>query len=155
MPVWRSKDDNAVVATIGRRRIDIVVYKDGNLVALIETESDLNDLRIDGVSKRVNHYDVASIAKTQDGTYFHSYNSVERMASAAFYWGVFRRTGIYPSSQDAVRMLEDLSTDDSIDHNPAQIPMFLISGLCRRQDAAILARRLNSLGAKLICVRNA
>jgi hypothetical protein len=155
MPVWRSKDNNAVVPTKGRRRVDIVVYKNGDLVALIETESDLNDLRSDGVTKRNGHYDVASIAKAKDGTYFNSYNSIERMASAAFYWNAFRSTGRYPSPRDAVIMLEAVRSDDSRNHNPAQIPLFLVSGFCRRQDPAILSRRLESLGAKLICAHNA
>jgi len=136
----------------GRRRVDFVVYKNGELVALIETESDLNYLRIDGITKRNGHYDVASIAKSNDGTYFNSYNSIERMASAAFYWNVRCNTGSYPSPNDAVKMLEALMSDDSRDHNPAQIPLFLVSGFCRRQDPAILSRRLGSLGAKLICV---
>jgi len=122
-----------VVPTKRRRRIDVVVYKSSDLVALIETESDLNDLRIDGITKRNGHYDVASIAKSKDGTYFNSYNSIERMASAAFYWSALRSSGSYPSPQQAVKMLEALMSDDSRDHNPAQIPLFLVSGFCRRQ----------------------
>ena len=132
-----------------------MVYKNRDLVALIETESDLNDLRVDGVTKRNGHYDVASIAKTKDGTHFNSYNSLERMASAAFYWSVLRGTGRYPSPLDAVRMLEGVMSDDSKDHNPGQVPLFLVSGLCRRQDPVILSRRLESLGAQLICAHSA
>jgi hypothetical protein len=50
MPVWRSKDDQAIEPTTGRRRVDIIVYGDSTPVALIETESDLNDLRPTGVT---------------------------------------------------------------------------------------------------------
>lgn len=151
MPVWRSKDDGTVVPTKGRRRVDIVVYRDGNLVALVETESDLNDLRVAGVTRRNGHYDVASIAKDADGRYFDSYNSVERMAAAAFYWSALHSAGFYPSPQQAVSMLEVVASDESIHHNPTQIPMFLVCGSCRRQDPGILSRRLASLGARLIC----
>ena len=155
MPVWRSKDDNTVVPTKGRRRVDIVVYRNSDLVALIETESDLNDLRVNGVTKRNGHYDVASVARGNDGTYFNSYNSIERMAAAAFYWDALCRNGFYPSPQRAVEMLEAVMSDESRDHNPGQIPLFLVSGFCRRHDREILSRRLTSLGAILICARNA
>jgi hypothetical protein len=37
MPIWRSKDDQAIEPTTGRRRVDIVVNRDLTPVALIET----------------------------------------------------------------------------------------------------------------------
>jgi hypothetical protein len=155
MPVWRSKDNGTVVPTKGRRRVDIVVYKSSQLVAMIETESDLGDLRLSGVTKRNGHYDVASIAKSADGTHFDSYNSLERMASAAFCWGVFRSTGQYPSPEQATELLETIRSDDPLQHNPAQVPLFLVSGSCRTLDRSVLSRRLASLSATLVCVSDA
>src|ERR1700675_3941689 len=48
--------------------------------------------------RRDRHYDVWSIDRNEDGTYFDSYKSLERMAAAAFYWYLFRKTGRYPSA---------------------------------------------------------
>lgn len=152
MPVWRSKDDGQVVPTKGRRRVDLVVYEDGMPIALIETESDLDDLRTSGVTRRNGHYDVASIAKRADGRYFDSYNSVERMASAVFYWSLRNHMGQYPSPVQAQQRLEAIASDDPAIHNPSGLTLVLVSGRCRPQDAGILAARLKSLGAVLVCV---
>jgi len=152
MPVWRSKDDGKVVPTKGRRRVDIVVYKYGELAAMIETESDLGDLKLSGVTRRNGHYDVLSIAKNADGAHFDSYNSVERMASVAFLWSVFRSTGQHPSPQQAITLLESIQSDDPLQHNPEQVPLFLVSGYCRALDRSVLSRRLASLSATLVCV---
>jgi hypothetical protein len=70
-----------------RRKIDIVVRAGQQPIALIEIESDLNDLKKSGVTNRNGHYDVFSIAKSADGAYFDSYKPLERMAAAAFYFG--------------------------------------------------------------------
>jgi hypothetical protein len=152
MPVWRSKDDQTIEPTSGRRRVDIVVYRDSNPTALIETESDLNDLRLSGVTRRNGHYDVWSIARTAAGTYFDSYKSLERMAAAAFYWNTFKKTGRYPSVDEAVQSLEAVRSNERSKHNPGHLALFLVSGTCRAQDNATLAPRLGSLGAQLICV---
>ena len=40
-PVWRDKDSLQIVPTSTRRRVDLVVRRAGQVVALIETESDL------------------------------------------------------------------------------------------------------------------
>ena len=85
LPAWRDKQTFEVVPTSGRRRIDLVVRKNEEVVALIEAESDLNDLREHGVSGRSGHYDVFSIASQADGTWFDSYKSLERLAAAAWY----------------------------------------------------------------------
>jgi hypothetical protein len=155
MPVWRSKDDLKIVPTKRRRRVDIVVYKNDRLVAMIETESDLDDLRLSGVSSRNGHYDVYSIARNHAGKHFDSYNSVERMASAAYLWSVRRRTKNYPLPHEAIKLLEAIRSNDPIIHNPDQIPLFLVSGSCGRNDRNILAPRLDSLGAQLICACDA
>lgn len=152
LPVWGSKDDGQVVPTVRRRRIDLVVYEADVPVALIETESDLNDLRIAGVTKRSGHYDVASIARHGDGGHFDSYNSLERMACAAFYWHQSRTCGRYPTREQAVALLEAIASDDPGDHNPAGLTLVLVSGNCRPQDEGIIARRLRSLSASLVCV---
>ena len=152
MPVWRSKDDQTIEPTIARRLVDIVVYRDKELVGLIETESDLNDLRLSGVTRRDGHYDVWSIARSASGSYFDSYKSLERMACAAFYRHLFRETGSYPSAEGAVKLLSAIKSDDCNDHNPANLGLFLVSGFCRASDKAILAPRLRSLGANLVCV---
>jgi hypothetical protein len=153
MPVWRSKDDSTIEATRGRRRVDLVVYSGSAAVALIETESDLHDLRSVGVTRRRGHYDVWSIAKTAGGEYFHSNKSLERMAAAAFYWHMFHSTGRYPSPDEAVQLLESIHSDDALQHNPGGLRLFLISGICRAGDRPILEPRLQSLGAQLACVK--
>jgi hypothetical protein len=151
MPVWRAKDTGVVVPTKGRRRLDIVVYRVGKLIAFIETESDLNDLRLSGVSKRSGHYDVDSIARNSQGRHFASYNSLERMATAAFCWHRFSTTGSYPTSEQATAELEAIASDDPVVHNPIGLQLFLVSGTCRPIDHEILRHRLASLNATLIC----
>jgi Holliday junction resolvase len=151
MPVWRSKDDGRVVPTMGRRRLDLVVYRGSHVAALIETESDLNDLRESGVSSRSGHYDVASIARRADGSFFNSYNSLERMAAAAYFHDRFVRSGTYPEARQAAQVLEEIASDAPTDHNPAGILLVLVSGLCRPKDAGILKPRLDALGAHLVC----
>ncbi len=155
MPVWRNKNNGEVEPTISRRRIDIIVYRQSRLVALIETESDLNDLRASGVTRRNGHYDVASIARSSCGTHFDSYKSLERMASAAFFWNQSVISGRYPLPAEATAALEAIKSDDSADHNPAGIPLYLITGASRFLDSKILAPRLRSLSAHLISVLEA
>jgi hypothetical protein len=152
MPVWRSKEDQTIEPTTGRRRVDIVVHRDTTPLALIETESDLNDLRSSGVTRRNGHYDVWSIARTASGAYFDSYKSLERMAAAAFYWHLFQKKGRYPSVSEATQSLEALRSNERREHNPGNLPLFLISGSCRAQDKIILGPRLQCLGAELVCV---
>ncbi len=153
MPAWRSKDSQEVEPTPGRRRVDIIAYRDAMPVALLETESDLNDLRSAGTTRRSGHYDVWSISRGADGFHFHSYKSLERMAAAAFYWALHQRTGRYPSASEAVKALDGIRSDECNDHNPGRVPLFLISGSCRPQDRSILGPRLRCLGARLICVQ--
>jgi hypothetical protein len=156
VPVWRSKVDHAVVPTPGRRKIDIVVYtKSDRLVALVETESDLGDLREHGVSSRNGRYDVASIARNSDGHHFDSYNSLERMATAAFYFSVFVATKHWPAPAEGTALLETIRSDAPSVHNPANVAMFLVSGRCRTMDKLILQRRLKSLNAELLCAEDA
>jgi hypothetical protein len=152
MPVWRNKEDSTIEPTALRRRVDIVVYRDNVLVAMIETESDLNDLRPSGITHRNGHYDVWSIGRAGNGEYFDSYKSLERMAAAAFCWDTLQRTGQYPSAADAIMSLEGVHSDQPSDHNASAIPLILVSGSCRNRDETILAPRLRSLGASLICV---
>jgi hypothetical protein len=141
LPAWRDKQSFEVVVTTGRRRIDLVVRRNEKVVALIETESDLNDLREHGVSGRSGHYDVFSIAGRADGTWFHSYKSLERMASAAWY-----ATGRSPEA------LQQLRSDAQEAHNLKGICLILVTGSTRAIDCRILAPRLNALGASLISV---
>lgn len=153
MAVWRSRDNDSVEATPGRRRIDLVVYDDARPVALVETESDLNDLRIGGTSRRSGHYDVFSIARSAHGRPFDSYKSLERMAAAAFYWYRAQQLGGYPSPQEGVALLEGVRSDSPEHHNPGKLGLFLVSGTIRPQDRGILDRRLRALGAQLLCGR--
>ena len=152
MPAWRSKDDGNIEPTIARRLVDIVLYQDQRLVGMIETESDLNDLRESGVTRRNGHFDVWSIARSATGSHFDSYKSLERMASAVFYWHLLQKTGVYPTAEEAMTMLSANKADHRDEHNPANIGLYLVSGFCRAQDKAILAPRLRSLGAELVCV---
>lgn len=149
LPVWRSKDTGAVEATRARRLIDIVVYGPaGNVVALIETESDLDDLRKSGVSRRNGHYDVWSIASDEDGKHFHSYKSLERMAAAAYAIGLQRDRPL--TVTNFVAALEGIKSNRAETHNPMGVGMFLVTGRSRTVDRDILAPRLASLGAALI-----
>lgn len=141
-PVWRSKRDNCIEATLGRRRIDIVVRDAGRIIALIETESDLNDLRETGVSGRSGHYDVFSIARNSSGHWFHSYKSLERMAAALWY-----------HNAGTVDTLERVASDDPQIHNPQAISIILVSGQSRALDRSILRPRLASLRASLLSVK--
>lgn len=149
LPVWRSKDNGDVEATLARRLVDIVVYDHGRLVALIETESDLNDLRGLGVTKRSGHYDVWSIARSESADFFHSYKSLERMAATAFYVSLQGK----PNRDEAVAKLSAVRSNVPRDHNPLGIHLFLVSGKCRSADHEVLASRLQSLDAELVCVR--
>jgi hypothetical protein len=158
LPVWRTKVDQAIERTAKRRKIDIVVYDGGKPAALIEIESDLNDLRLSGITNRAGgkNYDVFSIAKAANGSHFHSYHSLERMAAAAFYYDLRMHHQSLAEDDLAKLSLESLSAicSNSIDdHNPTGLPMFLIVGSYRNSDYDILKPRLDSLGAKLLKLR--
>jgi len=139
--VWRDKESGEVVPTARRRRVDLVVRNGEQVVALIETESDLNDLREQGVSSRSGHYDVYSIARNGAGKWFDSYKSLERMAAAAYY-----------ASGGTTSALENMRSDLPSEHNPGHLPLFLVTGLSRALDRRILEPRLGSLGARVISV---
>lgn len=141
LPAWRDKSSGEIVVTTGRRRIDLVVRKQANVVALIETESDLNDLREQGVSGRSGHYDVFSVARSAGGTWFDSYKSLERMAAAAWYATGRRQT-----------TFEDLQSNAPEVHNPSGLGLILVTGSSRAIDRRILAPRLNALGAGLVSI---
>jgi len=121
---------------------------------LIEIESDLNDLVQSDVKRRNDHYDVASIGCSADGQYYNSYKSLERMAAAAFYFCRYKTVGLYPDPATGVAELTALRSNDPADHNPLQLPLFLVTGTCRTgmpiDDRSILEARLKSLGAELI-----
>jgi hypothetical protein len=150
MPVWRSKETNEIEKTKARRKIDIVVRSAGRPVALIETESDLNDLNPLRVTRRNGHYDVVSIAKSNDGEHFESYKSLERMAAAAHYFYLREVTQRTLTTHELVTRLESIRSDSPTDHNPSQISLFLVTGSSRERDKEILSRRLFSLNAELI-----
>ncbi len=152
MRVWRSRDNSKTVETVGRRRIDIVVYDQSQLLALVEIESDLDDLVKGGTKKRSGHYDVYSIARDGSGAWFDSYKSLERMAAAAFYWANHKNTGHYPAPDEGEDALRRIKSYEVGEHNPARIPLFLVTGLCRSGDPSILKPRLDSLGAELLFV---
>jgi hypothetical protein len=144
LPVWRSKDNGLIEGTSGRRLVDLVVYdlNDG-VVALVEIESELGDLKAERVTKRNGHYDVFSIAQNASGFHFDSYKSLERMAAAAFY---------HSSGADkptAIAQLSALSSNDPRVRNPTGLGLFLVSGKVRPQDPGILRSRLLSLNAVL------
>jgi hypothetical protein len=141
LAVWRDKHSCEVVETTGRRRIDLVIRKADKVLALIETESDLNDLREEGVSNRDGHYDVFSIARCASGMWFDSYKSLERMAAAAWYSAGRTRAD-----------LENVRSNSVEIHNSAGIGLILVSGRVRSKDRRVLAPRLGALGAHLIGV---
>ena len=120
-----------------------MVYSDDKPIGLVEIESDLDDLKAAGVSKRRGHYDVFSISRSGSESYDDSYKSLERMAAAAFY----RAT-----PEDGPAQLEKTCSDEPGIHNPTGLAIILVVGRCRTQDSAILKPRLNSLDAELVCV---
>jgi hypothetical protein len=148
LPVWRSKDNCEIERTKARRKIDIVVRHHNRPIALVETESDLNDLRQVGVTKRNGHYDVFSISRTAGGTYFDSYKSLERMAAAAYYAYLRESGNLAPN--DAADRIAEIQSNSSRDHNPMEISLFLVTGSNRSHDEPILSPRLLSLNASLI-----
>ena len=149
LSVWRSKDTNETEKTGTRRQIGIVVHGNGRPIALIETESDLNDLKRDGVTRRNGHYDVLSIARNADGASFNSYKSLERMAAAAFYHHL-QDQGFDMAPELAERAIGSIRSNEPRDHNPAGLALFLVTGFCRQMDKKILQPRLSSLNAELI-----
>jgi hypothetical protein len=154
MHVWRDKETGNVILTRSRRIIDLVIYKEERPVALIEVESDLNDLAHFGVKRRNGHYDVASIGCTASGEYFNSYKSLERMAAAAYYFYRYKTDGTYPDPITGIGALNTLRSNDPASHNPLRLPLLLVAGTCRTgspiDDRKILEQRLKSLGAELI-----
>lgn len=140
--VWRY--GSWIEPTARRREIDMVIYKDGSLVALLESEEDINDVRRDLVAAR---YFAQSIASKADGSHFHSYRSLERMAVAAAI--------VAHGPAGVVTRLEQLRSDSIDEHNPRRVPMFL-NLACGRNDSGtpwrseILRDRMESLGCKLI-----
>jgi hypothetical protein len=146
--VWRSKETHEIESTAARRLIDLVVYDGDRPIALIETESDLNDLRETGVSRRCGHYDVYSIAKDALGAHFHSYKSLERMATAAFFHAA--RLSSSFDRFEALKRLMALASNSPEEHNPEGLGLFLVTGRCRNLDRRILAPRLKSLNATLV-----
>lgn len=151
IPVWRSKDTGLVEATKRRRKIDIVVYDClGQLCAFVEVESDLDDLRQEGICKRKGHYDVWSISRNDKDEYFDSYNSVERMAVAAYCIHKHATARVYPDPEELERSLESISSSRPEVQNPSDIPLFLVAGRTRKHDLDILQPRLSSLRAVLL-----
>jgi hypothetical protein len=109
----------------------------------------LNDLQLSGISNRNGHYDVYSIAKSASGQFFHSYKSLERMAAAAAYHHLLTHDHTYPLPEYAAKHLEAISSNDPLRHNPSSMPMFLITGSCKKSE--ILDARMKSLDAEMIC----
>ena len=130
--------------TPGRRKINMVLYRDGNLVALVESEEDLNDVKR---GDSFGRYFVQSLAKTSTGVYFPSYKSLERMAVAVY----IAKYG----AEDALGQLQLITANDITEHNPLAIPTFITlacgfsnSGTRWRTD--VLRPRLGSIGCKVI-----
>lgn len=145
MITWRSLLTGQPDPTPGSRAIDIAVYHrdqaglPGNLAALIEIESDLEDLW--GSTSRSGFYTVLSLAKNADARHFTSYKSFERMAVASL---------LVANPALSLDEIEALSGDVPADHNPLGVPIYLVTGWCRATDHRELEPRLRSLGAELI-----
>ncbi|HEY4943596.1 MAG TPA: type I restriction enzyme HsdR N-terminal domain-containing protein [Rhizomicrobium sp.] len=152
MPVWRNKNTGEIEDTKARRLIDIVVRRNGRPVALIEVESDLNNLQRQDTGRQDHRYNVLSIARSADGLHFNSYRSLERMAAAAFYFHLMEHDEVHQRTI-LIEKLVSIRSNRPEDHNPAALPMFLACGSCRKSDMDTLGPRLKSLGAQLLpCV---
>lgn len=138
--IWRDWDTHEMEFARGRRKIDMAVYLETKLVALIEVEHDLADLPLTldkSPRKRNGRYAIKSIARDATGTFFKSYKSIERMAVAL------------RSMAPTIPSLETISSDNPRDHNPNGILLFLVTEQCRQSDLRILAPRLECLGAEV------
>jgi hypothetical protein len=78
-----------------------------------------------------------------------SYKSLERIAAAAAYHYLLTHDHTYPLPEYAAKHLEAISSNDPLRHNPSSMPMFLITGSCKKSE--ILDARMKSLDAELIC----
>lgn len=142
---WRSLLTGQPDPTANRRAIDIVVYhrdadgRPSDLAALIEVESDLEDLW--GSTSRSGFYTVLSLAKNADARPFTSYKSLERMAVASL---------LVAEPSLTLGEIEAISGGSPDIHNPLGVPIYLVTGWCRETDHQELELRLRSLGAELI-----
>lgn len=131
-----------------RRTIDIGVFDNGKLVAVIESEHDVADARdfgqLRGRRGGDGNYAVDSLAARLDGRSFRSYLSLERMAYAAM-------AHAFPqlSTDDVTNRLAALSSNSAEHHNPAQLETYLILEVLDPK-VAILEDRMRSLGCRLL-----
>jgi hypothetical protein len=141
--VWRNRD-RKVHFHKRRPRIDLCVYQNDEVAALVEVEACLDGLprkKWAPARKGSGNYYVLSIAKDKNGEFFESYKSIERMAVAAM------ALAGRPSDQQS---LEQIRSNRIADHNPSRVPLFLVTEWRRASDKHIIEDRLASLGATLI-----
>jgi len=127
--------------TIERRWVeaDIAVYSEGQLVAVIESETDLAWVRQNGEpmpgSSGASGYTMSSIALDSNGEPFPSYAPLERMAYIVKWKGDVPTTAAH---------LASIRTEDPAIHNPSKLPLFLVSERTDRK-SALLEPRMRSL----------
>lgn len=143
-PLWRRRSTGEPVVAPGSSRIDFVL-RDGNdeVAALVEIESDVDDIKAAQTRGGSRNYFVQSIAKNGAGLPFESYHSLERMAVACL-----RLAG----NETSVAALEAIHSDRVQDHNPLKLPLFLVNTAGREQSSlmGVLDKRLQSLDATAI-----
>jgi CRISPR-associated protein Cas1 len=158
-------------------RVDFVLRRRGRLCGLVAVVADLADLRPCARGRRTVRQTVCSLARAADGRPFFSCQPLERLAVAAYAWArlrsphtsldaetlftadtshrladTSRRTAHASLGAETLRAeLLALRSDAPADHNPAGLALVLVAARAGRAGAALLAPRLASLGARLLC----
>ncbi len=144
-PAWRYwKSEEIVPAPAGWKSVDVKVTYQGAIVALVEIESDLDDLPANPGEyprNRNGSYAVKSLARNKGGDSFESYHPLERMAVAAIAWA--------GQASDAHSMAQIKGNSPAV-HNPSGLPLFVAVERCRSNDLVILKPRLLSLKAEIL-----
>jgi len=138
----RAPENGALRAPLSYAIADIGVHRDGELVAVIESEHDLAWVVPHGGktpgSSASPRYTMSSLSSSSEGEPFASYAPLERMAYIANWKGDPKTTEEF---------LAGIRSDEPAIHNPRGLAFFLISEV-RDSRATIIKPRMESLGAR-------
>jgi hypothetical protein len=148
---WRHPDTLEPINGKGRTADIAVRDKTGNLIAVIECESDVSDIPEAGRErkKRGGHsgnYYVKSLARNSHGEHYASYLSLERMAVLAL-------SAQYPhlGGSELRDILTVIASSAVREHNPKGLELFLVLEFNHEIERHnIIGPRLSSLGASLV-----
>jgi hypothetical protein len=121
---------------------DIGIYREGDLVGVLESEHDLAWVVPHGgktpSSSGAPRYTMSSLALSSSGVPFSSYAPLERMAYIARWRGTASATAV---------ILQNTVSDEPSVHNPRMLALFLVSEKAD-QKCRILEPRMKSLGVR-------